>query len=371
MTGENAKYWMGFNHVSGIGPVRLNQLVKIFGSVEAAWNAGRDELIGAGLNMAIVNELIKVRSRLDLDREYERLLSKGFFLMTWESEDYPQRLLEIEYPPPVLYLWGKLEPVDRWAVAIVGTRRMSPYGESIARDLAIALAANNVTVISGMARGIDGIAHRSALEANGRTIAILGSGLDHLYPAEHRHLAEEIAHQGAIMTEYPLGTRPEGRNFPTRNRIISGLSLIVVIIEAGESSGALITAHFAAEQGREVFAVPGSIHSQASKGTNRLILDGARPLLAVEDVLETLNLDTIARQEVLESFLPEDDIEQLIYSKLSSEPTHVDELIARCDLPAATINASLTMLELKGRARQVGGMHYVRVREEKLAYRVD
>lgn len=371
LMGEKTKYWMGFNCVAGIGPVRLNQLVKVFGDIEVAWKASREDLIAMGLNMTIMEELIKVRSRIDLDQEYERLLSMGFTLITWESNHYPQRLLEIEYPPPVLYLWGTLDPIDRWAVAIVGTRRMTSYGEAVTRDLATALAANGITVVSGMARGIDSIAHRSALDANGRTIAVMGSGLDHIYPPEHRQLAEEIVRNGALITEYPLDTRPEARNFPIRNRIISGLSLIAVIIEAGESSGALITAHYAAEQGRDVFAVPGNIHSKASYGTNRLILDGARPLLNVEDVLEALNLDTVVRQEALSTFLPEDEIERIIYEKLSAEPIHVDELKAECNLPIATINASLTMLELKGRARQVGGMHYIRVHEMKQIYRVD
>jgi DNA processing protein len=369
--GEKAKYWMGFNYVAGIGPVRLNQLVKAFGDIEAAWKASRDELRAMGLNMNIIEELIEARNGVDLDREYDRLLAKGFELITWESNDYPERLLEIEYPPPVIYIWGTLEPADRWAVAIVGTRRMTAYGEMVTRELASALAANGITVVSGMARGIDGVAHRSALDANGRTIAVMGSGLDHIYPPEHRRLAEEIARNGAIITEYPLDTRPEGRNFPIRNRIISGLSLIVVITEAGEGSGALITAHFAAEQGREVFALPGNIYSKASYGTNRLILDGARPLLQVSDVLEALNLDTVARQEALSAFLPEDEVERLVYEKLSTEPIHVDELRAQCSLPVAMINASLTMLELKGRARQVGGMQYIRVHETRPIYRVD
>jgi DNA processing protein len=248
---------------------------------------------------------------------------------------------------------------------------MSHYGEAVAHELAVGLAANGITIVSGLARGIDGVAHRGALESGGRTFAVLGSGMDHLYPPEHRKLAKEISRSGAVLTDYPLGTQPEGRNFPPRNRIISGLAMVVIIVEAGQGSGALITAHFAAEQGREVFAVPGSIHSKNSAGTNRLIRDGASILLSLEDVLEALNLDVIARQETVSRLLPEDDVERMILEKLTQEPIHVDVLKAECELPVAEITASLAMLELKGHAKQVGGMHYVRAFEQRATYHVE
>jgi DNA processing protein len=248
---------------------------------------------------------------------------------------------------------------------------MSHYGEMVANELACALATNGITVVSGMAKGVDGVAHRQALANGGRTIAVLGSGLDQLYPPEHRHLAEEISQNGAVITDYPLGTRPEGRNFPPRNRIISGLALVVVIIEAGESSGALITAHFALDQGREVFAVPGNINSRYSKGTNQLIRDGATPMLSVEEVLVALNFDVVKQHEVLEEFIPEDDHERVVYERLSTVPIHVDEIRAQCGLPVSKINASLAMLELKGRARQVGGMQYIRVSDQMTTYKVE
>jgi DNA processing protein len=270
-----------------------------------------------------------------------------------------------------LYIRGGLEEQDRWAAAVVGTRRPTPYGVTVTREIAATLAANGITVVSGLARGIDAIAHRAALEAGGRTVAVLGSGLDHIYPPEHRTMAQEIARRGAVLGDYPLGTRPEAVNFPPRNRLISGLSLAVVVTEAGEGSGALITADFAAEQGREVFAVPGSIHSRASRGTNRLIRAGARPCLGAEDVLEALNLDVVARGELPEPGLPEDETERRILETLGSEPIHIDDLQARCGLPVAQITASLAMLELKGRARQVGGMHFVRTREPRGEYRVE
>ncbi|NIM92345.1 MAG: DNA-protecting protein DprA [Anaerolineales bacterium] len=369
--GEKTKYWNGINQVTGLGPIRFRKLIDFFGDVEHAWHAEPEQLLSAGLGRKVVEEFLRVRSSINLDFELGRILDRGFKVITWDSDGYPVRLKEIEAPPPVLYVWGEFIPADRWSVAIVGTRRLSPYGETVASEIATVLAANGVTVISGMARGIDGIAHRGALAAGGRTIAVLGSGFDHIYPPEHRNLAQEISKRGAVITDYSLGTAPEARNFPVRNRLISGLSLVVVIVEAGETSGALITAHFAAEQGRDVFAVPGSIHSKVSKGANRLIQSGAQILLSPEDVLEALNLDVIARQETMTEFLPEDDIEKVIFDKLSREPIHVDEIKAQTSLPVAKIAASLAMLELKGRARQVGGMHYVRVREPSAEYRVE
>jgi DNA processing protein len=369
--GEQQKYWMGFNKVPGIGPMRLKLMLESLGDIETAWHASSVELRNIGLGQKTIDDFIRIRSELNLDEEMARIHAIGFKVISWDSEEYPIRLKEIDSPPPVLYTWGELDPNDRWAVAIVGTRRMSSYGETITQELSSALAINGITVVSGMARGIDGVAHRTALARGGRTIAVLGSGLDQLYPPEHRRLAKEISKNGAVITDYPLGTKPEARNFPPRNRIISGLALVVVIVEAGEGSGALITANFAAEQGREVFAVPGKIHSRTSIGTNQLIRDGAIPLLSVEDVLEALNFDVIIRQEVIDEFMPEDEVERMVYEKLSFEPIHVDAIRAECGLPVSKITASLAMLELKGRARQVGGMQYIKVSDIKATYRVE
>jgi len=355
----------------GIGPVRLKLMMEALGGIESAWNATSDDLNQIRLSQKVIEDFLRVRSELDLDAEMDRILSSGFKVINWESEEYPVRLKEIDSPPPVLYVWGEVSPNDRWAVAIVGTRRMSSYGESVTQELCNALATNGITVVSGLAKGIDGVAHRSALKSGGRTIAILGSGLDQLYPPENRQLAREISQQGVVLTDYPLGTKPEARNFPPRNRIISGLALVVVIVEAGEGSGALITAQFAADQGRDVFAVPGNIHNRSSKGTNQLIRDGAIPYLSVEDILEALNFDVIVQQELFDGFMPEDEIERKVYENLSFEPIHVDSIRAACDLPVSKITASLTMLELKGRVRQVGGMQYVKVSESRGSYRVE
>jgi len=369
--GDKQRFWIGFNKVHGIGPSRLEKLILTFGDVEAAWNATAVELERANLPPRYVNELVNTRARLDLDEEMKEIEKAGFHVVTWEEDDYPERLREISAPPPVLYIWGGLSPADRWATGIVGTRRPTSYGRTVTQDLAAALAVNGVTVVSGLARGIDGLSHHAALESGGRTLAVLGSGLDQIYPPEHRNLAEKIAASGAIVSDYPLGTRPEGRNFPPRNRIISGLSLAVVIVEAGEGSGALITGDFAAEQGRELYAVPGSIYSKASSGTNALIRAGARPLTSIEDLLEGLNLDLMARHEIVEQELPEDEKERSVFETLTNNPIHVDDIQVQCGLPVSEVTAALALLELKGRVRQVGGMQYVRAREPRAGYRIE
>ncbi len=368
--GDKKRFWVGFNRVYGIGPARLDKLLTVFGDIEDAWNASASNLERAGLGSSLVNELIETRNSLDLDEEMGRLQEAGFEVITWQDSGYPERLREINAPPPVLYCWGEFTGRDRWAAALVGTRQVTPYGRTVTEDLAAALAANGVTVVSGMARGIDGIAHRTCLDAGGRTLAVLGSGLDQIYPPEHTHLAESISQSGAVITDYPLGTKPEGRNFPPRNRIISGLCLAVVIVEAGEGSGALITADFAAEQGRELFAVPGSIYSPMSRGTNQLIQSGARPLNSVNDLLEGLNLELITRQEQADLELPEDETERRVYRTLSRDPMHVDEILIQCGLEASEVTAALAMLEIKGRVQQVGGMQYVRARERRAGYRI-
>lgn len=369
--GDQRRYWIGFSCVSGIGAARLKKLMVHFGDVEEAYQAPEAALREAGLGPKTIQSLLEARSTIDLDREMARIEKSGFQVLTWQDEDYPSRLREIDTPPPVIYVWGDLHEQDRYAVAIVGTRRATSYGRAVTQRVASALAQEGITIVSGLARGIDGIAHRAALQAGGRTLAVLGSGLDRIYPPEHRKLAESIANRGAVLSDYPLGTEPEGKNFPPRNRIISGLSLAVIVVEAGASSGALITADFGLDQSRDVFAVPGDLYKPSSEGTNHLIQMGAHPLLSPEDVLEVLNLELAARQEEVAAELPEDESERTVYQALGAEPTHVDELRARCDMPVEEITASLAMLELKGRARQVGGMHYVRAREARASYRVE
>ena len=365
---DDTRYWVGFNLVRGIGAVRLQALIEHFGDAASAWQGDVAELRSAGLSSKVAERLTELRSTLDLDKLCERILAQGIQIVTWQDERYPARLKEIEQPPPVLYVRGELLPEDDFAVAVVGTRKITPYGRQVTEELATFLASNGITIISGLARGVDALAHSSALRAGGRTLAVLGSGVDRIYPTENRALAGQIIERGAIMSDYPVGTAPEATNFPPRNRIISGLSLAVVVIEAGDTSGALITAEFAAEQGREVFAVPGSVLAPQSKGTNKLIRDGAQPLLTPQDLLQALNLTRVSAQKSARRLLPADEVESQLLAALGSEPMHVDDLRNQTGLPVEKVSAALVMMELKGMVRQVGGMNYVAVREVQSGY---
>lgn len=360
---DQKRFWVGFNLVKGIGAARLRVLMDTFGDVETAWQAGEDDLRSAGLNARIIENLLKLRASLDLDQVWERIQAHGMRVLTWDDPDYPRRLMEIDQPPPVLYVLGELLDADEWAIAVVGSRRITAYGRQVTEEIAASLARNGITVISGLARGVDAVAHQAALQAGGRTLAVLGSGLDRIYPPEHRQLAEHMTTQGAILSDYAPGTPPDAANFPPRNRIISGLARATVVVEAGERSGALITAAFAAEQGREVFAVPGNIYAPQSKGPNRLILDGARPLLDVKDLLEILDLVSIGDYRQARTVLPADAVEAQLFSILGREPLHVDEIRSRANMPIEKVSAALTLMELKGMVRQVGGMHYIAARE--------
>ncbi|MGW8250647.1 MAG: DNA-processing protein DprA [Anaerolineales bacterium] len=364
------QYWVGFNLVKGIGSARLRLLLDHFGSIQAAWNAPLDRLYATGLSPRLVDNLIQVRSEVSLERVWERIQAQGVRVLTWEDEIYPRRLMEIDQPPPVLYVRGELSPQDDWSVAVVGTRRITAYGRQVTEKIAGFLANNGITVISGMARGVDAAAHRTALESGGRTLAVLGCGVDRIYPPEHRKLAETIIQNGALISDYPLGTSPDSMNFPARNRIISGLAQAVVVVEAGERSGALITARFAADQGRDVFAVPGNINAPQSVGANRLIQQGAHPLLEPQEILEILNLTMVIQHQSARVALPADATEAQLLRIISQEPVHVDDICNSACMPIEQVTAALAMMELKGMVRQVGGMHYIAVGEPPAAYEV-
>jgi DNA processing protein len=277
-----------------------------------------------------------------------------------QDDDYPRLLREIPSPPLVLYVRGSLLPADEVAVAIVGTRRVTNYGREMSRRLASELASAGVTIVSGLARGVDGVAHQATLDAGGRTIAVLGCGLDTIYPPEHRGLAERISGSGALVSEFPLGTGPEAANFPVRNRIISGLSLGIVVIEAPMKSGALITANFAADHGRTVLAVPGSALSSNSAGTHQLLRDGATIATNGSDVLEALDLGTRQIEMDVRQTLPASDLERSVLVFLGNEPKHIDEIALESGFQIGMLSAQLLQMQLKGLVRNVGTQHYVR-----------
>ncbi len=366
---SDLKYWLGFNLVKGIGPAKVQALLDYYGSLANAWQANEYELQKIGFDRRAIATFLQTRREVDLDSALDSVQRANVSLLTWESPDYPNYLREIPNAPPLLYLQGALLEQDHWAVAVVGTRRLTGYGRQVTRDLVAGLVKHNITVVSGLARGIDAIAHKTAVELGGRTLAALGSGLDCIYPAENRTLAQEITQgHGAIISEYGLGIQPEAKNFPPRNRIISGLSLGVIIVESGERSGALITTNFALEQNREVFAVPGNINSPVSQGPNKLIQQGAKLVTKVEDVLEELNLHMVVERTAVQLALPGTAEEIALYTHLSAQPVHIDDLSRTTGLPSALVSSTLTLMELKGMVQQVGGMNYILLREDGPTY---
>lgn len=355
---EERQALVALSQVSHIGPVRLGRLRDAFGSLDVAWSAPERELRGV-LDERACRAVLLAREQVSPVELMRRLEGSGAEVVTVLDDVYPRILREIPGPPPVLYVRGTLPRQDEPTIAVVGTRRASSYGREATTRIAGELAAAGVTIVSGLAKGIDGFAHRAAIENEGRTVAVLASGVDVIYPPEHRQLAERIAAAGALISDYPPGTRPDAPNFPARNRIISGLSRATIVVEAPARSGALITVGFAADQGRDVYAVPGSILSANSDGTNRLLRQGAIPLTAAADLLEDLNLVSGGTSEPEQIAFPMSDEERAIYALITSEPQHIDELAYGAGITIATASALMTMLELKGLVVNAGAQHYM------------
>ncbi len=367
---KDIKYWVGFSLIPGIGRVRFSQLENYFGSLENAWKASSSGLRQSGLDNSSIRAITSWRPKVSLEAEMEKLDRYGVKVFTCHDADYPSRLKEIYDYPPLLYIRGSLLPEDEWCLAVVGTRRATVYGRQVTEEIVADLARSKITIISGLAKGIDSVAHHTALAAGGRSIAVFGCGLDTVYPSENANLARRIMQQGALISEYPLGTRPKADNFPRRNRIMSGLSLGVLVVEAGETSGAMITAHLALEQNREVFAIPGSILSPASRGTNHLIQEGAKLVRDYTNILEELNLTAVTYQIEMKEVIPASDTESLLLKQLGAEPTHIDEVCRSSGLPISAVSSTLAMMELKGLVKQVGAMNYALAREVRGEYRV-
>jgi DNA processing protein len=360
--------WLGLRSIPGVGLVLGQRLVQRFGTAAAVFGASAQDLVAIkGITPAIAQAIVGFRAWDRLEEHLTRLTDYGAEMITQHDPRFPARLKEVPYPPLFLFVKGTLAPEDGRAVAMVGTRGPSYYGLKIARRLAGALSSRGVTVVSGLARGIDTAAHQGTLEMGGRTLAVLGCGLDVVYPPENRKLYQEIPAQGALITEFPLGTPPEARNFPIRNRIISGLAAGVVVIEAGVASGTTITVRYALDQGREVFAVPGPIDSPTSAGPHRLIQEGAKLVQDVEDILQELpalqpapgaRSRPAAINRVAEAptgSLPEDPL----LSLLGSEPVQLEELTQASPLPIKDILSRLTLLELQGLVKELPGKCYI------------
>lgn len=356
---DAARYYLGFSFVDGIGPTRLDRLIAQCGSLEAAWLASTDDMRAAGLDERTRTTFIHVRNTIDLDQKLGKIERAGVSLITRDDPGYPPILISIPSAPPLLYVRGNLLATDTLSVAVVGTRSPTSYGRDATHQIVSDLAEAGITIISGLAIGVDQIAHSAALKAGGRTIAVLPCGADTVYPERHQRLAAQICASGALVSEFSFGTRPLPQLFPVRNRLISGLARAVLIVEARPGSGALITTEYALEQGRDVLAVPGPIYSNASEGPHRLIRNGAALVRNAGDVLEALNMECVVIQPAERAALPEGSDERRVLALLTHEPQHIDELACCSSLPVQQIAAMLVLLELKGYVRQPGNQEYV------------
>jgi DNA processing protein len=358
--------WLALNLIPGVGSCLGRKLYQLFGSVDKICNVSANELCRIeGIGSELANRISSFDPEKQLKKEKELMSLHGVDFLTFEDFEYPESLRNIFDPPLVLYYKGCILSEDKISLAIVGSRRPTFYGKSVAQDIATKLVSCGLTIVSGMARGIDTKAHRGALNNHGRTIAVLGSGLDCIYPPENRSLMETIANNGAVISEFPMSTKPLKQNFPLRNRIISGLTLGTLVVEAGDISGALITARLALDQGREVFAVPGPINSWASKGTNRLIKQGAKLVENVEDIFEELGPHLgplIFKNKQAEKRPIKNDKEgDPILSILIDDPMHIDVLIQKTGISFQNMVSRLIQLEMKGIIRKLPGNSYTKI----------
>ena len=392
---RDLQYWLAFNSL-GLGTVRFRAFERAFASLEDAWRAPANALEAAGVEPKLAAKIVAQRTEVDPQAELDRVQRLGIHAITWRDADFPARLKEIPDPPPVIYIKGTPAWDSDRCMAVVGTRAPTHYGIEAARALSSDLARLGMTIVSGLARGIDAVAHRATIEAGGRTVAIMGSGIDVIYPPEHKELAEAVTQHGALVSELPPGTRPSAQFFPRRNRLLSGMSLGVLVVEAGEKSGALWTVRHALDQNREVFCVPGSVFSPASQSTNRLIQDGAKLVMDYRDILDELGLEVVTTPEtprerrpatatakpapslgempaqpaVQLSLAPDQPLppatpavvsgpikgshgegprgttEDALLQHLSNEPMHIDEVRRLSGLPIAMVSGALALLEL-------------------------
>jgi len=360
---DEIKYWLSLAKIESIGPIKFQKILDFYPNLKNFWFSDLGSIIEAGIEPKLAAEIIANRKKIDPDEEWQAVNKLGISIITLNDTNYPKLLKEIYAPPPLLYCFGQLSLDKDYPLAVVGTRKITAYGRQVTARLAGDLAAAGLTVISGLALGVDACAHQAALDHKGKTIAVLGSGLDDIFPAANRRLAEKIlASGGAIVSEFPLQTRAFKSNFPRRNRIISGLCLGALVTEAGIKSGALITAKYALEQNREVFAVPGNIFSPLSEGPNFLIKQGAKSVTTVDDILQTLNLQQAKTFQALQLQLPGNETEAKILALIDAEPFHVDKLAQLAKLDICLINAALTVMEMKGLVRNLGGQIYIKAR---------
>ncbi|HUL31955.1 MAG TPA: DNA-processing protein DprA [Thermodesulfobacteriota bacterium] len=357
---EDIFYWLALSLTPGLGSILIKRLLDRFKTPEAVFRASQKDLLRIeGLGEKVTREIQKGPLENAVKRELSLLEKAGGKIMTLKDEAYPKRLKDIYDPPALVYVMGELREEDELAIAIVGSRKTSPYGRWFTEKIGHDLARHGITIISGMARGIDAMAHQGALQGGGRTVAVLGCGIDVIYPSENRNLFYQIVEHGAALSEFPMGSPPEGGHFPRRNRIISGLSIGVVIVQASTGSGSLITAGYALEQGREVFAVPGNVGAEGSRGTNQLIKEGAKLVESSEDILDEIlpqwrrERETVQRSEPRGPDLGAE--EKVLYNLLGDTPLHIDAIIRESRLDPGKVSSLLLNLELNGLISQWPG----------------
>jgi DNA processing protein len=374
-------YWLGFNIFPGIGPKRFYHLLKVFGSAKKAWLASREKLQQTNIPKSLIENFLEFREKLNFSQVILRLEKGLIRFIIIEDEEYPKNLKKIESPPPLLYIKGEILPQDSLSIAVIGTRKITPYGREATEKLVAGLTAHNFTIVSGLARGVDSIAHRAALANQGRTLAVLGSGLDRIYPPENKALVEKIINLdlGAVISELPSGTAPLKGHFPSRNRLIAGLSLGVLVTEGASVSGTKITSNFCLEQKRKLLAVPGPITSSFSEGPADLIKIGAKLVTKVEDIVEEITITQprlpagkagswpsygksksggrLNKREIKLRFNNRE--EERIWQLLTSGGKHVDEIVREAQLSSAEVLSLLTAMELAGMVKNIGQGNYI------------
>ena len=359
--------WLGLYLVSGLGHTVLRSLLEYFGGPEAVFEAGVSELVKvSGVREEIARKIAGKEFSSDPEKELRKVERAGARIVTYLDPSYPKFLKEIHHPPVLLYVKGKDIPSNQTLIAVVGSRNATHYGLRAAEHIGMGLARRRVGVVSGLARGIDSAAHRGCLRGKGFTIAVMGTGIDRIYPTGNKRLLDQVTESGAVITEFPMGSPPEPRNFPIRNRIISGLNRGVVVVEATKQSGSLITASLALEQGREVFAVPGSINSFKSTGTHFLIKQGAKLIENADDILDEFGFHRGAAQESnglrepAGELFEMDELQKKLYDIICDYPIHIDQIVRKGDMDAGEVSSILMEMELKGLVKQLPGKMFVR-----------
>lgn len=355
------KYLNALNKISGVGSQKIRKLIAFFGSAEKAWKASSQELFKSGIEEKIANNILTERGKINPDKEWEKMKKEDISMISVEDPAYPKLLKEIPNPPYSLYLKGEMDLNAQPIITIVGSRKLTNYGKQAAYGLAQDLSRAGATIASGMALGIDAAAHRGALDARGKTIAVLGSGLDdrNIGPQTNFNLSREIIFSGALISDYPEGTPALPGSFPARNRIMAGIALGTLVVEAAQASGTLITANLSLDFNREIFAVPGSIFSPVSEGTNQLIKSGAKLVSGAKDILEELNIEKIKEAEKVKKVIPDSPEEEKILKILSSEPLHIDKIIKLSKMETGTASSTIAVMEMKGMLKNMGGQNYI------------